>query len=90
MKPYTIQPTPNPNSLKFTATAGVFIESGMLACANRSEASAHPLSASLFAIEGVFNVLVLPPFATITKHPETDWNEILPDVEVILSDHLVH
>ena len=88
MKPFTIQPTPNPNSLKFTATGTSFIESGMLACANATEAAAHPLSAALFGVEGVFNVLVLPPFATVTKRPETDWNAILPQIETILLEHL--
>ena len=88
MKPFTIQPTPNPNSLKFTATGGTFIESGMLACASAGEAAGHPLSAALFAVEGVYNVLVLPPFATVTKHPEADWNAVLPRVETILADHL--
>ena len=88
MKPYTVQPTPNPNSLKFTASEGSFIESGMVACSTETEAADHPLSAALFALDGVLNVLVLPPFATVTKHPGADWNTLLPKVERILTDHL--
>ncbi len=88
MPPFTIQPTPNPNSLKFTSTGPPFLEGGMLACANAEEASAHPLSAALFDVEGVYNVLVLPPFVTVTKHPDADWNAMLPRIEAILSDHL--
>ena len=88
MPPYTIQPTPNPNSLKFTATGAPFLDGGMLACANEAEAGAHPLSAALFALDGVHNVLVLPAFATVTKTPDADWNALLPRIEAILTEHL--
>lgn len=88
MPHFTIQPTPNPNSLKFTSTGPPYLDSGMLACANAEEASAHPLSAALFGVEGVFNVLVLPPFVTVTKRPDADWNAMLPRIEAILTDHL--
>lgn len=88
MQPFTIQPTPNPNSLKFTATGTPFLDDGMLACASADEAQAHPLSAALFEVEGVLNVLVLPAFATVTKRPEADWNAMLPRIERILSEHL--
>lgn len=88
MKPFAVQPTPNPNSLKFTATAGQFIDGGMLACSSEAEAAEHPLSSALFALDGVHNVLVLPPFATVTKRPEADWNALMPEVERILTEHL--
>ena len=89
MKPFTVQPTPNPNSLKFTSTGPPFIAQGLLACSNPTEASEHPLSAELFGIEGIYSVLILPPFTTVTKRPEADWNEILPRVEGILEAHLI-
>lgn len=88
MPPFSIQPTPNPNSLKFAATGTPFLDGGMLACASADEAQAHPLSAALFEVEGVFNVLVLPAFATVTKRPEADWNTMLPRIEQILTAHL--
>jgi hypothetical protein len=33
-------------------------------------------------------VLILPQFATVTKHPDADWNALLPDVERVLNAHL--
>ncbi len=88
MPPFTVQPTPNPNSLKFTTSGRAFIEKGMGAFASAAEAEGDPLGAALFALPGVLNVLILPPFVTVTKQPETDWNALLPKVERILSDHL--
>lgn len=88
MPPYTVQPTPNPNSLKFTATGPPFIETGMGAFSSAAEAEGDPLGEPLFALPGVLNVLVLPAFVTVTKQPDADWNAILPHVERILSTHL--
>ena len=88
MPPFTVQPTPNPNSLKFTTTGRPFIEQGMGAFASAAEADGDALGAPLFAVAGVMNVLVLPPFVTVTKRPEADWNSVLPRVEKILTAHL--
>jgi hypothetical protein len=82
---FSLHPTPNPNSLKFTATEGVFIPSGMGAYVSAAEAAADPLAAALFAVSGVANVLVLPAFVTITKRPEAEWNAMLPRLEAILA-----
>lgn len=88
MPPFTVQPTPNPNSLKFTAADRPFIESGMGAFASAAEADGDPLGAPLFALDGVHNVLVLPGFVTVTKRPDADWNGLLPSIELILTQHL--
>ncbi len=88
MPPFTVQPTPNPNSLKFTAADQPFIESGMGAFASAAEAEGDPLGAPLFALGGVHNVLVLPGFVTVTKRPDADWNDLLPRIEAILTQHL--
>ena len=61
MPPFTVQPTPNPNSLKFTTSGRPFLESGMGAFASAAEAEGDPLGAPLFDVPGVMNVLVLPP-----------------------------
>ncbi len=88
MPPFTVQPTPNPDSLKFTATAGAFIEGGMGVYASAVGAADDPLAAALFAVDGVANVLVLPAFLTVTKRPDADWNAVLPSVEAVLTEHL--
>lgn len=88
MPPFTVQPTPNPNSLKFSTAGRPFIDAGMGAFASAAEAEGDPLGAALFAVEGVLNVLVLPAFVTVTKRPDADWNAVLPQVERVLTEHL--
>lgn len=88
MPPFSVQPTPNPNSLKFATTGRPFIESGMGAFSSPAEAEGDPLGEPLFALPGVLNVLVLPAFVTVTKQPEADWNALVPEIERILSEHL--
>lgn len=88
MSSYTIHPTPNPNSLKFTAMGKTFIDSGLGAYASAEQAAVDPLAAALFEVEGLADVLVLPPFATVTKRPEADWNVMLPRIEKVVEAHL--
>lgn len=88
MELYTVDPTPNPDSLKFTAVATSFIEGGLRSYSRLEEAEDDPLASSLFAIEGVADVLILPAFLTITKSPAADWNRLLPQIEVALERHL--
>ena len=88
MPPFSVQPTPNPNSLKFAAAGRPFIERGMGAFASAAEADGDPLGEPLFALPGVLNVLVLPAFVTVTKQPDADWNALLPEIERILTAHL--
>lgn len=85
---YQIFPTPNPNSLKFSSTGEQFLEAGMVACANRTEAEAHPLSSALFELNGVADVLILPQFVTVSKRSDSDWNELLPRVEQIMQSFM--
>lgn len=48
------------------------------------EAEAHGLGRRLFAVAGVANVFIVPQFVTVTKHPDADWNRVLPPVEAAL------
>ncbi len=82
------QPTPNPNSLKFTAPRQTFIESGLLSFRSAEAAAAHPLAAALFAIEGVCDVLILPEFVTVTKRADVSWDLVEPLVMEVLRRYL--
>lgn len=81
-------PTPNPNSLKFTASGQTFIPKGLLSFRSAEAAAAHPLAAALFAIEGVCDVLILPEFVTVTKRPEVSWKTVEPAVMDVLRTYL--
>ncbi len=83
-----VEPTPNPNSLKFTLEQGHFIESGMESFRSAEEAASHPLGSRLFALPGVDNVFIMPQFLTVTKKPEADWEELLPRIQETLKEYL--
>lgn len=83
-----IQPTPNPNSLKFTHEVGrLFIPSGMESFNSASECADHALGRALFAVDGVANVFLLPQFATVTKTPDADWDAVLPRIQSVFEEH---
>ncbi len=83
-----VDPTPNPNSLKFTLEEGHFIESGMESFRSAEEAASHPLASKLFALPGVDNVFIMPQFLTVTKKPEADWDNLLPRIQEILQEYI--
>jgi hypothetical protein len=87
-------PTPNPDSLKFTAEASpadgaspLFITEGLAAYRNPREAAGDALGEALFKVPGVSSVLVLPSFVTVTKQPDSDWRH-LGEIEAVLNAHL--
>lgn len=64
-------PTPNPNARKFVLPHRAFAQP--INCSSAAQAQAHPLAAQLFALEGVYNVLLAQDFVTINKRPEQAW-----------------
>lgn len=83
-------PTPNPNSLKFTADGASFLSSGLIAFGSAREAEGHPLAEPLFALDGVVNVFAVPQFVTVTKHPAADWDFLERGVQKILEEYLAN
>lgn len=81
-------PTPNPNSLKFTAQGARFLEQGLLAFRSAEAAATHPLAAALFGIEGVVDVLILPEFVTLTRRADVPWEAIEEAAIAILSRYV--
>jgi Fe-S cluster biogenesis protein NfuA len=82
------QPTPNPATLKFLpgrdvspATPYEFV--------SLEEASASPLAAALFGLNGVKGVFLGSDFVSITKSEEADWAMIKPQALAAIMDHFV-
>lgn len=74
------QPTPNPNSVKFTLDRPVIVGEGK---SYYSPAEADtPLATTLFEVAGVAGLFFLNNFITVTKRPDADWNNVVPDVEM--------
>lgn len=85
MSTVTAHPTPNPDSLKFTRDGSPPFADGLRAYRTLEEAQGDPLGTALLAVPGVANVLIVPAFVTVTKHPAAQWDQLVPSIERILS-----
>jgi hypothetical protein len=83
-----VERTPNPDSLKFTSTAGSFSGSEIVAISSAAEADRHPLGDRLFAIDGVADVFITPEFVTVSKEAGADWADLQGAVETALTEYL--
>jgi len=77
------QPTPNPNSMKFTLEKPV-IQKGMANFNSREEADGTPVAKRLFEIDGVTGVLMMENFVSVNKSASGNWGVIVPLVVEIL------
>jgi len=81
-----IEPTPNPNALKFNVD-GVLLAQGSRNFASPAEANGDALAASLFGIAGVTNVFYTGGFLSITKQQVARWETIQPAVEEVVAGY---
>lgn len=77
-----VQPTPNPNALKFVLDRPIVPQPTSFL--NAAAAAGHPIASQLFGIEGVVSVLLLGDFVTVNKRPEVGWPGVRRRVEGIL------
>jgi Fe-S cluster biogenesis protein NfuA len=70
-----VEPTPNPNSLKFIVGREVVAE-GSYEFSSPKEAEQSFLARSLFEIPGVEGVFIGRNFVTVRKQPDADWDAI--------------
>ena len=81
-----VQPTPNPNAMKFSV--GVPTTSGSpKTFRSATEAEADPLARSLFAIPGVVYVFMTSDFVSVNKAPTSRWDDILPAATRVVQEH---
>ena len=78
-----IQPTPNPNAVKFILDGD--ISQGTVSFFNPASAASYPLARQLFAIPGVMSLLFLGDFLTVNKSPDAKWKPITSAVTKALS-----
>lgn len=79
-----VQPTPNPNAIKFVIDRHVWEQP--LSFFNADAARSYPLASKLFAIPGVCGLLLLGDFITVSKTPEAAWVSIKRNVRRVLSE----
>jgi hypothetical protein len=78
-----IQPTPNPNALKFVLDRSVSERPASFF--NAGSAKDHPLASKLFAVSGVSSLLLLGDFITVNKTPDAAWPSIKRGVREVLA-----
>ena len=79
-----VQPTPNPNALKFMLDGPIAEQPTSFPAAGA--AGEHPVASRLFAIPGVVSLLLLGDFVTVNKSPDSNWADIKPRVKRVLSE----
>ena len=78
-----VQPTPNPNALKFILDRSV--SDRPTSFFNAASAENHPLASRLFAVPGVTSILLLGDFVTVNKDPNAPWAPIKTKVKEVLA-----
>jgi len=78
-----IEPTPNPNALKFTVGRDVGGPKTFVAGRDADD----PVAAALLALAGVTSVFMSADFVTLSKMPDADWTAIAEDARAILEGH---
>ena len=81
-----VQPTPNPNAHKYVLPEKMFERP--LNASSPEAAAAHPLAASLFALDDVYNVFLAQDFVTVNKLPGASWETVDGAVLSVLAEYL--
>ncbi len=76
-----IEPTPNPNAMKFVLKEPL-ISIGSRSYERPSDAVGDPLAEALFKIDHVDSVFYMDRFLTVAKSPFGNWDELLPKLAV--------
>jgi hypothetical protein len=79
-----IQPTPNPNALKFVVDRPIASQPESFFSAEA--AASHILASKLFEVSGVASILILGDFVTVNKRPAARWSAITARVKEILQN----
>lgn len=79
----SVDPTPNPNALKFTVGSQV----GGPATFVAGRETDDPLATSLLALPGVTSIFMTADFVTISKTPDADWDPIVEPAREVITRH---
>ncbi len=77
-----VQPTPNPNAMKYVLDRPVSEQPTSFF--NATSAGDHPLASKLFEIDGVTSLLLLGDFITVNKRPDVAWTGLTKAVKKVL------
>lgn len=83
----TIQPTPNPNALKFILSQDVMTD-GKISFKTPQDCKDIPLAACLFDLRGVDQIHFFQNVITISKFSFEDWNSLEPAVQTCIESFI--
>jgi NFU1 iron-sulfur cluster scaffold homolog, mitochondrial len=79
--------TPNPETMKFVANKLLY-PSKSIDFQQEESATPSPLAKELFGFPFVKGVFIASNFITLTKTPDTDWNDVTPSIREFLKEYL--
>ncbi len=79
--------TPNPETLKFVANKLLY-PGKSVEFLSKEETTSSALANELFGFDYVKGVFIASNFVTLTKSPETDWNDVIPEMREFLKNYL--
>ena len=79
--------TPNPETMKFVANKLLY-PSKSIDFADEKAATPSPLAQELFGFPFIKSVFLAGNFITLTKTPDTQWEDVIPTVREFLKQYL--
>lgn len=79
--------TPNPETMKFVANKLLY-PGKSIDFPDETTAGPSPLAKELFAFPFIRSVFIASNFVTLSKMPETQWDEVIPVVREFLKQYL--
>lgn len=79
--------TPNPETMKFVANKLLY-PGKSIDFPDESSAAPSPLAKELFAFPFIRSVFIASNFVTLTKTPDTQWDDVIPSVREFLKQYL--
>ncbi len=79
--------TPNPETMKFVANKLLY-PGKSIDFPEEAAAAPSPLAKELFAFPFIRGVFIASNFVTLSKTPETNWDDVIPSVRQFLKEYL--
>ena len=78
-KVINIEPTPNPDALKFILQRPI-LKSGVRSFRDFGAAVGDPLGSAIFSLGHVTSVFYMDRFVTVNKEPAAEWSDLIDAV----------
>jgi Fe-S cluster biogenesis protein NfuA len=79
--------TPNPETMKFVANKLLY-PGKSIDFPDESSAGPSPLAKELFAFPFIRSVFIASNFVTLSKTPDTNWDDVIPSIRTFLKEYL--